>query len=218
MQNQPLTKKPILLIAGLLGATAIALGAYAAHGLETRIAALGYEGEELAKRVENFQTGARYQLHAATALLAIALAGAGREGLVRIAWLLTTGALVFCGLLYALAFVDDGWRWLGAIVPLGGLAMIVAWGGIAWCGLAGGERPLEESLRSGADTDALVRLEELYTHQQHLLHELDSVVTSLNDRLDINSPKIARLDETVRSLVELQEGADDSPGEKPPHY
>ena len=202
-----------LLAAGVLGATAVALGAYGAHGLESRLASHGYEGDALDARVENFLTGTRYQLHAAAALLAIGVASDALRR--RLAWpasLLTGGAIVFSGLLYALALVE-GMRWLGAIVPLGGLAMIAAWVGVAAAGC------FVRDEDSAATPDAeLVRLEELLTHQQRLLTDLDEAVTEARRESDAVRPRLARVEQAARRLVELQEGAEDLPDERPPHY
>ena len=45
-------------------------------------------------------------------------------------WLLIVGIVVFSGSLYAL--VLTGQRWLGAVTPVGGLALVVGWGALAW--------------------------------------------------------------------------------------
>lgn len=198
-----------LLAAGILGALAVALGAYGAHGLEGRLAAAGYEGGALAGRVENFLTATRYQLHAATALLALGLASpATRRRLAWLAGLLVGGAIVFCGLLYALALLE-GWRWLGAVVPLGGVAMIAAWVGLAVASVSAPKR---------APDPELVRLEELLTRQQRLLDDLNDTVTELRREADGVTPRLARVEQAARRLVELQEGAEDLPDERPPHY
>ncbi|TWT90687.1 hypothetical protein Mal64_10820 [Pseudobythopirellula maris] len=121
-----------LIAASLLGSLGIAFGAYAAHGLTDTLAARGFEAEELAKRIANFETGVRYQMLAALFLLALGLRSQRGGWPLRAAGCaITVGALLFSTPLYALAFVGEGWRWLGAIVPLGGLTMIIAWGLIA---------------------------------------------------------------------------------------
>lgn len=195
-----------------MGGLAVALGAYGAHGLESRLAAAGYEGDELADRVTLFDTATRYLLHAAAALLAVGVAPGGLRG--RLGWpagLLAAGAVVFCGLIYTLALVE-GWRWLGAIVPLGGVAMIAAWVAVAVVGFLGREGstpPVNEEM---------VRLEELLTHQQRLLTDLNDAVTELRREADAEAPRLARLETATRRLVELQEAAEDLPDERPPHY
>lgn len=97
----------------------MALGAFGAHGLRTRLSA-----EMLAV----FETGVRYQMYHALAILVVALAAARLDGwLIRAAgWLFTTGIVLFSGSLYVLAL--SGATWLGAVTPLGGLAFLAAWG------------------------------------------------------------------------------------------
>jgi uncharacterized membrane protein YgdD (TMEM256/DUF423 family) len=79
-----------------------------------------------------FETGARYQMYHALALLGVGLAH-GRWPTTSIAlagWLFVAGTLLFSGSLYVLALT--GHRWLGAITPLGGAAFIAGWLALAW--------------------------------------------------------------------------------------
>jgi len=118
-----------LSLGAFLAAIAVALGAYAAHGLEEKILNLGYEAD-LAKRMQWFETGVRYNLfHAIGILCAVLiteLSDASR-------WfraaptLFLIGIALFSGSLYVMALGPESLRWLGAIVPLGGVAMIVGW-------------------------------------------------------------------------------------------
>ncbi len=105
------------------GLIAVALGAFAAHGLKSKLAP-----EMLAV----FETGARYQMYHALALLAVAwLAGERRSRAVRSAGVaFVLGTLLFSGSLYLL--VLTGARWLGAVTPLGGAALLVGWLCLAW--------------------------------------------------------------------------------------
>lgn len=223
------------IVAGLLGATAIGLGAYGAHGLEDQLAGLGYEGAELSHRIDNFITASHYQLHAATALLVLALANQFGSCFRLTPKLLSGGAVIFCGLLYILAFAGPNWRWLGAIVPIGGLGMMAAWAGIAWVGFRGlkpltNKEPSDvESLSSNysnsidqktADRNSagLVRVEELLMHHQQLVAELNEVVTSVRKETDNREERFDLMDKTVRRLVEMQQAAEDRPDDRPPHY
>ncbi|MEM6798163.1 MAG: DUF423 domain-containing protein [Planctomycetota bacterium] len=126
--------------AGIYGALGIAIGAFGAHGLPDGLAKLGYGESEVERRLDTFETGARYHLYAALALLGVGVAGrtapAGAWG--GAAWLLLTGSCLFSGLLYALAFVGPGMRWLGAIVPIGGVLQIAGWVMIAVAATAAG--------------------------------------------------------------------------------
>lgn len=106
-------------IAGsLAGASGVVLGAFAAHGLK---------GALPADSLAQFETGARYQLVHALALLGAGWACERWPGPLAQAagWALLAGIVIFSGSLYALAL--SGVRWLGAITPAGGLALIAGW-------------------------------------------------------------------------------------------
>lgn len=106
-------------VAGALaGALGVVLGAFGAHGLKSRVSA---------DLLAIFETGVRYQMYHALALLAVGLVAArGTSPWITAAgWLFLLGIAVFCGSLYALTFT--GARWLGAITPLGGLLFILGW-------------------------------------------------------------------------------------------
>jgi uncharacterized membrane protein YgdD (TMEM256/DUF423 family) len=106
-------------LAGALSAcVAVALGAFAAHGLRARLS------PEL---LATFETGVRYEMYHALALLGVAWAYTRWPGALVSAggWLFVAGTLLFSGSLYALAL--SGARWMGAITPLGGLAFLAGW-------------------------------------------------------------------------------------------
>ena len=115
-------------LGALSAGLAVALGAFAAHGLRGRLSP-----EALA----TFETGARYHMYHALALLAVAWASARWPGGATSAagWLFVAGTVLFSGSLYLLALT--GQRWLGAITPLGGLAFIAGWAALAWAALRG---------------------------------------------------------------------------------
>ena len=130
-------------VAALLGATGVALGAYGAHGLSGSLERWGYAGDDLAHRVDIFHTAVRYQMIHALALVALGLAlvhGSPRAWHVA-AWAMLGGVLVFSGLLYALALAGPDWKWVGAVVPFGGGAMIVGWLALAVGALSRNARP-----------------------------------------------------------------------------
>jgi uncharacterized membrane protein YgdD (TMEM256/DUF423 family) len=112
-----------LSLGALLGALGVALGAFGAHVLKRRLGA---------DMLAIFETGARYHLIHALALVATALALAHRSPWPwkTAGWLFTAGILIFSGSLYALAL--SGQRWLGAAAPLGGAAFIAGWVMLAW--------------------------------------------------------------------------------------
>lgn len=107
------------LLGSLSAGLAVALGAFGAHGLRTRLTP---------DLLANFETGVRYQMYHALALLAVAWAVAHwpRTALPTYAgWLFVAGTLLFSFSLYLLALT--GARWLGAITPLGGVAFVAGW-------------------------------------------------------------------------------------------
>lgn len=96
----------------------VALGAFAAHGLRTRV------GPDL---VAIFETGARYQMYHALGLIAVGLVAMQRpSGLLQASgWAMLVGILIFSGSLYTLTL--SGIRTFGAITPVGGVAFLVGW-------------------------------------------------------------------------------------------
>ncbi len=106
----------------------VALGAFGAHALRGSLAA----GD-----LAIFETGVRYQVYHALALLAASWAVARWPGAPATAagWLLVAGIVLFSGSLYLLVFT--GHRWMGAITPFGGLCFLAAWALLAWTALRG---------------------------------------------------------------------------------
>ena len=107
-------------IGAVVGFLAVGMGAFGAHSLSDRLKALG--------TLANYETAAQYQMYHALALVAVGgLAIAGRTGTaVAVAgWGFLLGTLVFSGSLYILSLT--GIRWLGAITPIGGVALLVGW-------------------------------------------------------------------------------------------
>lgn len=121
-------------IGALLGAIGVGLGAYGAHGLSDLLEKkLGYTGDDLHHRLAIFETAVRYQMFHALALVLVGLALAQNDCKCWrfAAWALLVGVVIFCGLLKVLTFADPKWNWLGAIVPLGGVSLIVGWVALA---------------------------------------------------------------------------------------
>lgn len=115
-----------LLLSAFAGFSGVAMGAFAAHGLKSRLSA-----EYLAV----FQTGTHYQLTHALALLGVAILALVAPGrLVNLAGAcFALGILLFSGSLYALTL--SGIAKLGIITPFGGLAFLAGWaclGLLAW--------------------------------------------------------------------------------------
>lgn len=120
-------------IGAVLGALGVALGAYGAHGLSGFLERNGYTGDDLHHRVAIFETAVRYQMLHAIALVLVGLGLQLRESTWWrfAAWALLFGVLIFSGLLKVLTFAEPQWNWLGAIVPIGGVLMIVGWAFLA---------------------------------------------------------------------------------------
>ncbi|MCA2982328.1 DUF423 domain-containing protein [Gemmatimonas sp.] len=107
-----------LLIGALSAGISVAAGAFGAHALRARVEP---------RLLEVFETGARYQMYHALALIAVAWVVSRAPSTVGTAagWLFLAGTLLFSGSLYAMTFT--GIRALGAITPLGGVCFIAGW-------------------------------------------------------------------------------------------
>jgi uncharacterized membrane protein YgdD (TMEM256/DUF423 family) len=113
-----------LATAAIFGGLSVAGGAFASHALK----------EKLTDRaLEIFETGARYQMYHALALLLVALllnrAQDSQTFFAVAGWAFIAGTVIFSGSLYALSLTNI--KLLGAITPLGGVSYIVGWGCLA---------------------------------------------------------------------------------------
>jgi len=107
--------RTLLTVAGMLGLTAVMLGAFGAHGLRERLGTL----------IEVYRTGVLYHLVHALAALAVALAADRLRRPRLIVGLFGVGVAIFSGTLYLLAIT--GMTWLGAITPIGGILLMACW-------------------------------------------------------------------------------------------
>jgi uncharacterized membrane protein YgdD (TMEM256/DUF423 family) len=116
-------------VGAVLGAIGVALGAYGAHGLDKQLVAWGYAGDELAKRLANHETAVRYQMWHALAIVLVGVAMLSRPAPLwnAAAGLMLAGVLIFSGCLYGLVLTGPSFRWLGAVVPIGGVSLIIGW-------------------------------------------------------------------------------------------
>ncbi|MEJ2338670.1 MAG: DUF423 domain-containing protein [Gemmatimonadales bacterium] len=96
----------------------VGAGALGAHAMKDRLAP---------DLLAAWETGARYGLYHALALLVLALAMSRWPGSLwtTTGWLFVAGSLLFSGSLFALALT--GMRWLGAITPIGGVCLLLGW-------------------------------------------------------------------------------------------
>jgi len=112
-----------LLIGAVAGFLGVALGAFGAHGLRGRLSP---------EMLQVFETGVRYHLYHALALVATAALMGRLDNsrlLLAAGWSFTAGIVLFSGSLYALSLT--GITILGAITPLGGLAFLAGWACLA---------------------------------------------------------------------------------------
>ncbi len=107
-----------LVVGGILALLAVGFGAFGAHGLEGRLAP---------SDLDTFEVAVRYQMYHALALLVLGLALERWPGSLGVwaGWAFVVGTLVFSGSLYALLLT--GVRGLGAVTPIGGLALLAGW-------------------------------------------------------------------------------------------
>ena len=115
-------KKPVVL--GIVFALlAVLLGAFGAHGLRERIDA---------SQLLVFETGVRYQMYHALALLLVGIAPATHAAWKNTAgWFFVAGVVLFSGSLYLLSVRSligtESWKMFGAITPVGGLCFLLGW-------------------------------------------------------------------------------------------
>jgi uncharacterized membrane protein YgdD (TMEM256/DUF423 family) len=101
-------------VAAIIGFLGILLGAFGAHALQGRLAALG--------TAETWRIAVLYHLIHGVVLLTLS----AWRPIPKIAfYLIFFGVIIFSGSLYLLALTH--WTWIGAITPLGGLGMLAGW-------------------------------------------------------------------------------------------
>ena len=116
----------IVITAAICGALGVAIGAFGAHGLEHHLSAIVSGREIMQRRLAQFDTGARYHLIHAVALLALAALPLGSSKLYRwVARFFLIGIVLFSGSLYLLVLTNE--TKLGMVTPLGGLSWIIGW-------------------------------------------------------------------------------------------
>lgn len=125
-----------LVVGSLLAGLSVGLGAFAAHGLD-QVFVKKYEGQTrvvagetvpLSKKFLNdFKTGAEYQMYHSLALLAVGLLAARRRSsrLTAAGVSFTLGIILFSGSLYILTLTGVT-KW-GMVTPIGGVAFLVGW-------------------------------------------------------------------------------------------
>lgn len=114
--------RKIIAVAAFMGAVAIVLGAFGAHGLKEVL-----NESQLA----TFETGVKYQMYHALFLLFIGtmnlITGTTKKTIL---WLVSAGVLFFSGSIYLLSTATVtglSVKFLGPVTPLGGMLLIAAW-------------------------------------------------------------------------------------------
>jgi uncharacterized membrane protein YgdD (TMEM256/DUF423 family) len=120
--------RTFLFLGAAAGFVAVAFGAFGAHALRSKLSA---------DMLAVFETGVRYQMFHALAILIVALALARMDGWILrgAGWCFTAGIILFSGSLYILALT--GIRTLGAVTPFGGVAFLAGWALLVYAALVG---------------------------------------------------------------------------------
>jgi uncharacterized membrane protein YgdD (TMEM256/DUF423 family) len=110
-------------IGAILAGLSVVGGAFGSHLLREKLSA---------DFLSAFETGVRYQMYHALALIAIAWVHSRwpRVEIQIAGWCFVAGVALFCGSIYALVLSHHGW--IGAVTPLGGLAFISGWALLFW--------------------------------------------------------------------------------------
>ena len=112
-----------LKLCAVLGFTAVALGAFGAHGLKSFLA----QADDMQLRLSWWEKATRYHMWHALLLGLIAILNQGNphKWLTWSGWATFCGVMVFSGTLYLMTLTNM--RILGAITPLGGLSLLTGW-------------------------------------------------------------------------------------------
>ncbi len=113
--------KLFLLSGGVFAFLSVALGAFAAHALKTRL-------DDYSMSV--FRTGVEYQFFHALALIAIGVLSERFRTLQSVGYFFIVGIFLFSGSLYILALT--GIKGFGAVTPLGGICFLTGWALFVW--------------------------------------------------------------------------------------
>ncbi len=117
-------QKTFLILAFVLAALTVMLGAFGAHGLKAKITP---------EQLKTYETGISYQFYHTFALIitAILMNKVESSMFTYAAFAFLFGIVCFSGSLYLLSTREvlglTNWKWLGPITPIGGVAFIVGW-------------------------------------------------------------------------------------------
>lgn len=126
--------KRLLIIAAVLGAVGVGIGAIGAHSLPGFLKSKNFEESKIELRLEQCEKAVRYQMYHVLAMLAIGIGILSPNQLslnstaalyvIRGGYLMGVGIMLFSGGLYIIVFTEAAAHW---IVPFGGISMIIAW-------------------------------------------------------------------------------------------
>lgn len=116
--NLSQTSRGFIFIGVIGGFLSVAFGAFGAHAIKQWLSA---------DLMAIYQTAVSYQMYHSLALILVALIYQHHQHkLIKYAgWLMFAGIIIFSGSLYVLTLTDT--RWLGAITPVGGTLLLLAW-------------------------------------------------------------------------------------------
>lgn len=115
-------KEIVLTFGALYGGLAVIFGAFGAHALKKRM------NEDLLK---SFETGVKYQMYHALALLLVSLLLPFENSMQNaMGWCFIGGIFLFSFSIYGLCLTSmsgNKWKFLGPITPIGGLLLVTGW-------------------------------------------------------------------------------------------
>lgn len=115
-------EKKILLLGLVLGAIAIVLGAFAAHGLKSKLEP---------NALQSFETGVKYQMYHALFLVFVASTNLlSVEIKTKVFYMVLVGVVLFSGSIYLLStqtLTNINFKKIGFVTPIGGLILIASW-------------------------------------------------------------------------------------------
>lgn len=117
-----------MFVAGILGATGVAIGAFQAHGLEKVLTGQQVSPEDISHRLELCSTGVRFQLIHALALIVISIVVMLRPTdriWNAIGFGFCLGILFFSGSLYMISIAGE--KSFGRFAPIGGVSFMASW-------------------------------------------------------------------------------------------
>lgn len=109
-----MNNKSLIIISGIMGFAAVALGAFGAHGLKSILNEL---------LLETYKTGVLYHLIHSVVLLAIALTG--KDKFIKSFWFFFAGIILFSFSLYVYSISQI--TMFAMITPIGGVLLLIGW-------------------------------------------------------------------------------------------